>query len=171
MLLGRQDAPCRGTRARVCPQPGHPCLDSVSAQDIVAAVAEVSAAAPRNRRLHRRPRPSVHRPAAVRRRGGQRADQARPDHRHRPGTLWFAWLRRPLPSALRRTVRLAACVPRDATSVRAFAEAAAGPPWVLDERRVLPDRGRRACGCSKPRSGYPAPAAASADPSPVGHGP
>ena len=44
---------------------------------------------------------------------------------------------RPAGSALRRTVQLARTVPRDAVSLRAFAEAAA-LPWVLRERRVLP---------------------------------
>jgi len=38
VLLGDQDAPCRDTRARVCPVPGHPCLTSVTADDVVAAV-------------------------------------------------------------------------------------------------------------------------------------
>ncbi|MCP2261835.1 ADP-heptose:LPS heptosyltransferase [Streptoalloteichus tenebrarius] len=38
VLLGDQDAPCRGTRARACPVPGHPCLGSVTAGDVVAAV-------------------------------------------------------------------------------------------------------------------------------------
>ncbi|SHF29769.1 glycosyltransferase family 9 protein [Streptoalloteichus hindustanus] len=38
VLLGEQDAPCRGTRARRCPVPGHPCLGSVTAGDVVAAV-------------------------------------------------------------------------------------------------------------------------------------
>jgi ADP-heptose:LPS heptosyltransferase len=38
VLLGDQDAPCRGSRARECPVPGHPCLTSVTAQDVVAAV-------------------------------------------------------------------------------------------------------------------------------------
>ncbi|WP_090051808.1 glycosyltransferase family 9 protein [Lentzea fradiae] len=41
VLLGDQDAPCRGTRARECPLPGHPCLDLVEPADVVAAVAEV----------------------------------------------------------------------------------------------------------------------------------
>ncbi|MGW0288358.1 glycosyltransferase family 2 protein [Streptomyces tuirus] len=53
-------------------------------------------------------------------------------------TLWFTWLRRPVGPALRRTVDLARTVPRDAASLRAFAEAAAALPWVLRERRVLP---------------------------------
>jgi len=38
VLLGDQDAPCRGSRARECPVPGHPCLTSVTAHDVVAAV-------------------------------------------------------------------------------------------------------------------------------------
>jgi ADP-heptose:LPS heptosyltransferase len=38
VLLGDQSAACRGTRARECPVPGHPCLTSVSPADVVAAV-------------------------------------------------------------------------------------------------------------------------------------
>jgi ADP-heptose:LPS heptosyltransferase len=38
VLLGDQAAPCRDTRARECPVPGHPCLTSVTALDVVAAV-------------------------------------------------------------------------------------------------------------------------------------
>ncbi|MGY1600630.1 glycosyltransferase family 9 protein [Geodermatophilus sp. SYSU D00815] len=38
VLLGDQGAPCAGTRARECPVPGHPCLSSVTAADVVAAV-------------------------------------------------------------------------------------------------------------------------------------
>ena len=38
VLLGDQLAACRASRARVCPVPGHPCLDSVTAEDVVAAV-------------------------------------------------------------------------------------------------------------------------------------
>ncbi|GLZ12777.1 glycosyl transferase [Actinomadura sp. NBRC 104425] len=38
VLLGDQDAPCKGTRARVCPVPGHPCLSSVTGRHVVAAV-------------------------------------------------------------------------------------------------------------------------------------
>ncbi|WP_055588723.1 glycosyltransferase family 9 protein [Peterkaempfera griseoplana] len=49
MLLGRPDAPCRGTRARVCPVPGHPCLDAVTDAEVLAAVtALTSAASPRD---------------------------------------------------------------------------------------------------------------------------
>ncbi|MEU2282657.1 glycosyltransferase [Streptomyces sp. NPDC013178] len=53
-------------------------------------------------------------------------------------TLWFTWLRRPLLPALRRTAGLMATVPRDRASVRAFALAAAGLPWVLRQRAPVP---------------------------------
>jgi len=42
VVLGDQNAACRGTRARECPVPGHPCLTSVTAQDVVAAVEELA---------------------------------------------------------------------------------------------------------------------------------
>jgi GT2 family glycosyltransferase len=64
-----------------------------------------------------------------------------PTTRRRAGlrnTLWFTWLRRPVPAALRRTVTLAMTVPRDRTSVRAFGDALRGAPWVLAERRRVP---------------------------------
>jgi len=38
VVLGDQDAPCAGSRARLCPVPGHPCLDAVPVADVVAAV-------------------------------------------------------------------------------------------------------------------------------------
>jgi ADP-heptose:LPS heptosyltransferase len=41
-LLGDQEAPCAGSRARVCPVEGHPCLASVPATDVLAALAAVS---------------------------------------------------------------------------------------------------------------------------------
>ena len=43
VVLGEQDAPCRGTRARTCPVPGHPCLTGVAPADVVAALARLSA--------------------------------------------------------------------------------------------------------------------------------
>jgi ADP-heptose:LPS heptosyltransferase len=36
-LLGDQDAPCRLSRARDCPVPGHPCLSSVTPDDVLDA--------------------------------------------------------------------------------------------------------------------------------------
>lgn len=42
VLLGDQSAPCRGTRATTCPVPGHPCLTSVTAADVAAALTELA---------------------------------------------------------------------------------------------------------------------------------
>jgi ADP-heptose:LPS heptosyltransferase len=36
--LGDQDAPCRLTRARVCPVAGHPCLDGITDDELISAV-------------------------------------------------------------------------------------------------------------------------------------
>jgi ADP-heptose:LPS heptosyltransferase len=49
VLLGDQTAPCRETRARVCPVPGHPCLSSITPGAVVAAVAGLAADARANR--------------------------------------------------------------------------------------------------------------------------
>jgi GT2 family glycosyltransferase len=60
--------------------------------------------------------------------------------------LWFAWMRRPLSSALRRTLRAARAAPWDRASLRGFTSALAGLPWVLSQRRVVPptvERGLR----------------------------
>jgi ADP-heptose:LPS heptosyltransferase len=46
VLLGRQDAPCAGSRARVCPVAGHPCLDEVTPADALAAVDQLLAPSP-----------------------------------------------------------------------------------------------------------------------------
>ena len=64
-----------------------------------------------------------------------------PTERRRLGirnTLWTTWLRRPVGGALRRTGTVLGSLPRDATSARALADAVAGLPWVLRERRVVP---------------------------------
>ena len=42
VLLGDQDAPCAGSRARVCPVPGHPCLNDVPVEEVVAAVEQLA---------------------------------------------------------------------------------------------------------------------------------
>lgn len=42
VLLGDQHAPCRDSRARECPVPGHPCLSSVSPEQVVAACLELA---------------------------------------------------------------------------------------------------------------------------------
>ncbi|MFD5234570.1 glycosyltransferase family 9 protein [Streptomyces qaidamensis] len=44
VLLGDQGAPCADSRARQCPVPGHPCLESVTAEDVLAAVEKVMVA-------------------------------------------------------------------------------------------------------------------------------
>ena len=38
VVLGDQEAACKGSRARVCPVPGHPCLDNVTVDDVLAAL-------------------------------------------------------------------------------------------------------------------------------------
>ncbi|MFG2091558.1 MULTISPECIES: glycosyltransferase family 2 protein [unclassified Spirillospora] len=53
-------------------------------------------------------------------------------------TLWFTWLRRPLPAAARRTAGLLRTLPRDRVTAAALAEAVAGLGWVVRERRSLP---------------------------------
>jgi GT2 family glycosyltransferase len=72
-------------------------------------------------------------------------------------TLWFTWLRRPLLPALRRTAHLVSVAPRDLASVRAFALAAAGLPWVLRGRDpVPPDLERRIAALEEARRDSPA---------------
>lgn len=41
VLLGDQHAPCRNSRARECPVPGHPCLTTVTGAEVADAVAEL----------------------------------------------------------------------------------------------------------------------------------
>ena len=60
--------------------------------------------------------------------------------------LWFAWLRRPLPIAMRATLGLAWQRPWDRATVRGLVAALGGLPWALSRRRVLPpevERGLR----------------------------
>jgi GT2 family glycosyltransferase len=52
--------------------------------------------------------------------------------------LWFAWMRRPLAGALRRTLAVLRAVPSDRAALQGFASALIGLPWVLRQRRVLP---------------------------------
>lgn len=52
--------------------------------------------------------------------------------------LWFAWLRRPLGSALACTLRTACMGGINRTKARGFASALAGLPWALRERKVVP---------------------------------
>ena len=41
VLLGDQQALCRGSRARACPVEGHPCLESVQPLAVVEAVGKL----------------------------------------------------------------------------------------------------------------------------------
>jgi N-acetylglucosaminyl-diphospho-decaprenol L-rhamnosyltransferase len=62
------------------------------------------------------------------------------DLRRRQGirnTLWFAWLRRPVPSALRRSVAMLEAVPRDRTSLGALADVIRGVPYLVSQRRPV----------------------------------
>ena len=52
--------------------------------------------------------------------------------------MWFTWLRRPLPAALRRTRDLLGSLPRDRTSALGVLDAVGGLPWLVRERKVLP---------------------------------
>nr|WP_226924513.1 glycosyltransferase [Georgenia satyanarayanai] len=52
-------------------------------------------------------------------------------------TLWFTWLRRPLPAALRRTAVVLGQL-RSRPALEGALAAVRGAPWVLTERRVLP---------------------------------
>ena len=38
VVLGDQQAACRDSRARICPEPGHPCLNGIAAEEVVVAV-------------------------------------------------------------------------------------------------------------------------------------
>ena len=58
-------------------------------------------------------------------------------------TLWFIWLRRPLRAALRRTRDVVGAAPRDRVTALALLDALRGAPWVLRERRPLPERVER----------------------------
>jgi hypothetical protein len=40
--LGDAQAPCRDSRATVCPVPDHPCLSNVTSIDVVAAVEKLT---------------------------------------------------------------------------------------------------------------------------------
>lgn len=42
VLLGDQSAPCRDTRARECPVPGHPCLSDVPPEAVAVAVQQLT---------------------------------------------------------------------------------------------------------------------------------
>jgi GT2 family glycosyltransferase len=69
-----------------------------------------------------------HHPSGVRDAAGRRATTVRND-------LWFAWLRRPLGTALRHTAAAAAAGLRDPAARKGVAAAVRGLPWVVRRRR------------------------------------
>jgi GT2 family glycosyltransferase len=72
-----------------------------------------------------------HHPSAAR-------DPGRRDMLQVRNTLWFAWLRRPLPAVARITLAAARRAVRDPCARRGIVEAVGGVGWVVRERRVVP---------------------------------
>jgi GT2 family glycosyltransferase len=58
-------------------------------------------------------------------------------------TLWTLWLRRPVRSALRRTVAVLRSAPADRATLAAVLAALRGAPWVLRQRAVVPPQVER----------------------------
>lgn len=59
-LLGDQHAPCRLSRARECPVPGHPCLAEVTPEEVLAAVYRLASGVDSfPTRRHLRPAPAL----------------------------------------------------------------------------------------------------------------
>ncbi|WP_059006048.1 glycosyltransferase family 9 protein [Streptomyces specialis] len=54
LRLGRQDTACAGTRARLCPVAGHPCLDSITDDEVLSAVAALTVGGSRRDRAGRK---------------------------------------------------------------------------------------------------------------------
>ncbi|MBX5470348.1 MAG: glycosyltransferase [Thermoleophilaceae bacterium] len=77
-----------------------------------------------------------HEPAAGPDRRGRRAREVRND-------LWSAWLRRPPVGAARATLALSREATRDRAALAGLAGAVRGLPWVVRERRVVPQRVER----------------------------
>ena len=101
-----------------------------------------------------------HHPSPARDPAGRRRIQAR-------NALWCAWLRRPLPVAAARTLRLASGAAGDSTARDALMDAVRGLPWVLRERRRLPVQVEQAIrmlesGVTGHAADAPAPASATA---------
>ncbi|EWC63206.1 putative transferase [Actinokineospora spheciospongiae] len=72
-----------------------------------------------------------HAPSRARDPRARRADGIR-------NTLWTAWLRRPLRSAVRHTAWVLRGAPKDRATAGAVGRALLGLPWVLAGRRVVP---------------------------------
>jgi hypothetical protein len=73
-----------------------------------------------------------HRPSATRESRARRVLGIR-------NALWTTWLRRPLGSALRRTVALLDQAPNDLASAAGLLQALGETPWVRLNRKVVPD--------------------------------
>ncbi len=74
-----------------------------------------------------------HHPSAVRDARARRIATVR-------NALWFAWLRRSAGTAAHHTLRTFAQALHDAEARSGLLQAMRGVPWVLRERRVVPDR-------------------------------
>jgi heptosyltransferase-3 len=61
-VLGDQQAPCAGSRARTCPVPGHPCLTGIDPHEVVCAVEELAAPNRRRKRTGQRVRAGIRTP-------------------------------------------------------------------------------------------------------------
>lgn len=72
-----------------------------------------------------------HHPSNVRNAGHRRWTTIRND-------LWVTWLRRPLASALRRTLQITRSNPLDSITIKSYSAALGGAFWVLRNRRVVP---------------------------------
>jgi N-acetylglucosaminyl-diphospho-decaprenol L-rhamnosyltransferase len=72
-----------------------------------------------------------HHPSTVRDRRARRRGTVR-------NALWFAWLRRPFPVAVRKTLRALSAATRDPDSLAGLLEAVEGLPWALKNRKALP---------------------------------
>lgn len=66
--------------------------------------------------------------------------------------LWFTWIRRPLYSAIIRTIRLLCRLPRDRVGAQGVADALRGLPWVPRERDPVPEDLERAYGSWRTRT-------------------
>ena len=56
IVLGAQDAPCAGTRARICPVQGHPCLAAVRSDQVAEAVRKLAGYSAQHQTAQHQPR-------------------------------------------------------------------------------------------------------------------
>lgn len=157
VVLGEQSAPCAGTRARRCPVPGHPCLEQITDEQIVEAVAHLRTEQPRRTAVRSRPRY----PAAVL---FDRDDTLITDVPY----LTDPDLVRPVPGAVEQLERLrragvrigivsnqsgvgtGVITPEQLTAVNRRVEELLGP---IDTWQICPHRRDAGCRCRKPQPG------------------